>query len=281
MRQILWIIVLFCVVGCFKRRTPLMQVMDPDTVVMVARTRSIPQTLRARFSVHISTPQQSVTLPGSLLIDQPNRVRAEIYSPFGTPLMYMVSDGQGLHAWDQRQKTFFHGAEAGEVLGHLTGGTVGLEDLLSVLTARLPMPDSEILLTGRTVFQEGGVELMLMGPDEMSVRTVVNPSNGVLTRLQVWEGEASSDLTRAEGGMILDVKYTGETRIGRARLPETITMNLPQMGWTITIKIRSWSIVEASPTAFQLKAPSGARVVELADAIKRLSLEKPGEHPEP
>jgi hypothetical protein len=58
-------------------------------------------------------------------------------------------------------------------------------------------------------------------------------------------------------------------------------MNLPQMGWTITINIRSWSLVEASPNAFQLKAPPGARVLELADALKQLSGEKPGGHPAP
>ncbi len=267
MNRLIWLTVLL--VGCFKPRGPVIHVMDPETVVMIARTRAIPPTLRARFSIRISTPERSATIPGSLLLQHPDHLRAEVYTPFGTPLLYLVSDGEGLHAWDQRQQVFYQGDYAGMVLQNLTGGAVGLEDLLSVFMARLPMPDSEILHTGRTVFEDGGVELMLMGPDEMSIRSVVHPSTGVLLRLQVWEGAAESDLTHAAGGMILDVEYEGELRIGRVRLPERVVMSLPQIGWKVTINYRSWSAVDVDPGVFQLAPPPGSRVMDMAEALQQ------------
>jgi hypothetical protein len=275
-----WVLLAAFVAGCIKPRGPIYHVTDPETVTLIARTRPMPQTLRARFSVRIQTESVSGTVPGSLLLDHPNRLRAEIYTPLGTPLMYLVSDGEGIHAWDQRQQTFYRGEYAGLVLRHLTGGAVGLDDLLSVLTARLPMPDSEILYTGRTVFAEGGVELMMVGPDEMSIRTVVHSSTGVVQRLQVWEGEAESELTRAKGGMIIDVQYEGEIRVGRARLPERVVMIFPQLKWTITVNFRSWSTAKVSETAFGLTAPPGARIIELAEALRKMSRQHT-EHLEP
>lgn len=271
----LWIGMLFTV-GCVKPRGPVHYVGEPEAVVALARARPAAAGLRARFSVRIRTPDMGGTTPGSIIIAHPDRIRAEVYTPLGTPLLYLVSDGASLHAWLERQRVFFRGNEAADVLGNLTGGAVGIEDVVALVTARLPMPDSEILHTGRIQFAEGGVVLELVGPEEVTVRAVVDPATGMVHRLRVWQGESGS--IENTDDLIMDVQYEGRVRVGKVRLPERVEIQLPSLDWTITLSIKSWSEFEAPDQAFRLQAPVGSQTKDLVESLKKIA-EKQGVHP--
>jgi hypothetical protein len=220
----------------------------------------------------------SGTTPGSFIIDHPNRLRAEVYTPLGTPLLYLASDGASLHAWLERKRIFYKGDRAAAVLENLTGGAVGIEDVIAVMTARLPMPDSEILHTGRIQFEEGGVVLDLEGPEEVTVRAVVDPATGMVLRLRVWQGQGDSPGLRTKDGLIMDVRYEGRERIGKVRLPERIEIKLPAIQWTVTISMKSWVQAQVPETAFQLHPPVGAQTEDLVEALKKMA-KKRSEHP--
>jgi hypothetical protein len=256
-------------VGCIKSRAPTNYVGDPEAVVAIARTRPRAEGLRARFSVKIKTPDMGGTTVGSVIIGHPDRIRVEIYTPFGSPLFYLVSDGQSLHAWQHRDRIFYRGDDAGEVLSRLTGGAVGIDDVIALITARLPMPSAEILHTGQVVFAEGGVVLELKGPEEVTVRAVVDPATGMVVRLRVWAGEMAP---RDYGdGLIMDVHYEGRSRAGKVRLPKQVKIELPVMEWTITLNIKSWSEYLPPDATFQLVPPVGATQVELVEALKKMA----------
>ncbi len=271
----LWLAALFSI-ACVKPRGPIHYVGDPEAVVAIARTRPAAEGLRARFSIRIRTPEMSGTTPGSFIIRHPDRIRAEIYTPLGTPLLYLVSDGTSLHAWLERQRVFFRGDEAATVLGNLTGGAVGIDDVVALMTARLPMPDSETLHTGRIQFEEGGVVLELEGPGEVTVRAVVDPATGMVLRLRVWQGESAS--LEVMNGLIMDVRYEGRVRVGKVRLPARVEIHLPAMDWTITLTMKSWAEFQAPPSAFQLRPPVGAQVEDLVEALRDMA-EKRAVHP--
>jgi hypothetical protein len=219
--------------------------------------------------VKIKTPDMAGTTVGSVIIGHPDRIRVEIYTPFGSPLFYLVSDGQSLHAWQHRDRIFYRGDDAGEVLSRLTGGAVGIDDVIALITARLPMPSAEILHTGQVVFAEGGVVLELKGPEEVTVRAVVDPATGMVVRLRVWAGEmAPGDYG---DGLIMDVHYEGRTRAGKVRLPKQVKIELPVMEWTITLNIKSWSEYLPPDATFQLVPPVGATQVELVEALKKMA----------
>jgi hypothetical protein len=267
---------LMMAIGCLKSGPPVNYVGEPAAVVSIARTRPQADGLRARFSVKIKSPGMGGTTIGSVIISQPDRIRAEITTPFGTPMLYLVSDGGSLNAWLQRDRVFYRGNDAGEVLGRLTGGAVGMDDVIALLTARLPMPSAEILHAGRIHFADGGVELELAGPDEVTVRAVVDPGTGMLVRLRVWAGERNP--VDVGDGLIVDVRYTGRTKVGKVRLPERVQIELPAMDWTITLSMKSWTAFDAPDQTFTLVPPAGAVEKDLVEVLKQMA-EKRAEHP--
>ena len=260
------------VVGCVKSPAPFSYVGDPEAVVAVARSRPQAEGLRARFSLKISTPGMGGTVPGSVMIAAPDRIRTEIYTPFGTPLLYLVSDGTFLHAWQNRDQIFYRGEQAGEVLANLTGGAVGIDDVIALLTARLPMVGAEILHTGRVDFDKGGVALELASPEEVTVRAVVDPATGMVVRLQVRAGERAD--VETEDDLIMDVQYEGRVKVGKVKLPKRVLISLPSMQWTIHLTIKSWAEFEPPDSVFELSVPTGGQEKDLIESIKEMSKDK-------
>ena len=91
---------------------------------------------QARFSVSVKTPETSITTAGNLVIGPPDHLRLEILTPLRTPAFLAVSDGQRIDAYSTRGRTFYSGDDAVAVLTELTGGAVGMNDLIGLLTPK-------------------------------------------------------------------------------------------------------------------------------------------------
>ena len=275
-------LLLLGVAGCMKRPVPIVPEFagDPDVVVSLARSRNKVDVLQGRFSVKLKMDDVNYTVPAALVMDHPDRLRFELYTPIGTSLATMTSDGQALHVWSQRDRTFYQGNNATSVLKGITGGEVGIDDLLAIFTGALPMADAEILHIGRTVFDEAGVVIVMLGPDDIRVRATIDPRLGVVKHLRVDPPSAEAGYEEPQTLPLLDVRYEGIVREGRSALPEEIRFEMPRMGWVVHMTNKRWTALNQAPDAFSLKPPRSAEVKDLVETLREMAQAR-SEHPPP
>ena len=268
----LWLI-LIVAFGCAKPRGPIVPAVvgDPDVVVALARSLNTSDTLQARFSVKIEMPDRSFTVPAAILMDHPDRFRFELYTPLGTPLGTITADGTTLHAWSQRDRTFYQGDDATAVLKRITGGAVSINDFLAIMTGTLPLVDAEILHVGRTVFEDEGVVLVMLGPDDIRIRAVIDPRLGVVRRLRVDPPSKTAGYTAPTTPPIIEVRYEGIIREGRSVLPQRITLDLPRLGWKIRLDAKRWRALNQAPDAFSMTPPPRAQIKDLVQALGEMA----------
>jgi len=266
-----WLMLLGFALACAKPRGPMVPVGDPEVVVAMARSRPMMDAMNGRFSLTVNTGEREVTIPVSMLFDHPDRFRIELYSPFGTPLMTSTSDGKSLHVWSQRDRIFYAGHEASEVLKRITGGEVGIDDFLAILTGKLPLVDAEILHIGRTVFEDDGVVIVMLGPDEIRVRAVIDPKSGLVRQLRVDPPMEQSGYEEPSGEPILQVNYDGQMRQDKVVLPASIEVTMPRIGWTVRLNAKRWGSLSEAPEAFDLVAPPGATIKDLRETLEQMA----------
>ncbi len=277
----LWLAMLL-LLGCAKRQGPIMPevIGDPDIVVSLARSRNKVDVLQGRFSLKLKTDQGNYTVPAAVVMDHPDRFRFELYTPLGTPLATLTSDGQALHLWSQRERTFYRGDAASAVLRGVTGGEVGIDDLLAIFTGSLPMADAEILHVGRTVFDEDGVVIVMLGPDDIRVLATIDPRIGVVRRLRVDPPSEDAGYEEPPTPPLLEVQYSGIVREGRSALPQEIVFEMPRLGWSARLINKRWSALNQSPDAFSITPPANAQVKDLVETLEELAAERDA-HPLP
>jgi hypothetical protein len=264
---------LFVVFACAKPRGPIVPAMvgDPDVVVALARQRNTSDVLRGRFSVKIEMRDRSFTIPAAILMDHPDRFRFELYTPLGTPLGTITSNGTALHAWSQQERTFYRGEEATSVLRRITGGSVSINDFLAIITGTMPMADAEILHVGRTVFDDEGVVIVMLGPDDIRVRAVIDPRFGIVRRLRVDPPSDTAGYETPTTTPLLEVRYEGIVREGRSILPRRIIFDLPKMGWRVQLDAKKWTALNQSPDVYDLKPPKRAQIKDLIETLEALA----------
>lgn len=266
-----WLAWLMLAMGCAKPRGPMVPVGDPEVVVALARSRPMVDALNGRFSLTLDTGKREVTVPVSMLLDHPDRFRIEVYSPFGTPLVTSTSNGSALHVWSQRDRVFYAGNEAEAVLKRITGGEVGIEDFLAILTGKLPLPDAEILHIGRMVFEDDGVVIVMLGPDDIRVRAVIDPKTGLVRQLRVDPPSDDAGYTEPTGEPILQVTYSGQVREGKTIFPQTIDVQMPRIGWAVSLNAKRWAALTEAPEAFDMSAPAGASIKDLRETLEEMA----------
>jgi len=276
-----WLLLIGLTWGCMTARGPLIPTsMDPDVVVALARSRPMPQSLQGKFSVHIDLGDKGYTVPAAILLDHPNRFRFELYTPFGTPLATVTSDGTALHGWSQREKVFYRGDDASEVLESLTGGKIGIEDILGIFTGLLPMADAEVLHVGRTVFDREGVAIVMLGPDDTRLRAVIDPRLGMVRRLRVDPPSEEAGYEEPSTPPVLEVRYEGQTHEGKGTLPKSILIHMPRLGWKIEIAVKKWKAIDQAPDAFSLSPPPRSTVKDLRESLEEMAA-RSAEHLQP
>jgi outer membrane biogenesis lipoprotein LolB len=276
-----WLLLIGLMWGCMTARGPLIPTsMDPDVVVALARSRPMPQSLQGKFTVHIDLGDKTYTVPAALLLDQPDRFRFELYTPFGTPLATVTSDGTALHGWSQREKVFYRGDDASHVLESVTGGKIGIEDMLGIFTGMLPMADAEVLHVGRTVFDREGVAIVMLGPDDIRLRAVIDPRIGMVRRLRVDPSSENVGYQAPSTPPVLEVRYEGQTHAGKGILPKSILVDMPRLGWKIEIVVKKWKALDQAPEAFSLTPPPRSTVKDLRETLEEMA-GRPVERPQP
>jgi outer membrane biogenesis lipoprotein LolB len=245
----------------------------PEAAVQAFRDAAPPRTLRGRFKLRLSGPDVDGATQAGMVLDRPNRLRLDIQTPLGTPLLLMATDGVALNAWVQRNATFYRGDDALAVLSEVTGGVVGVADLLDILTGRLPADEASVL-DARAV--EGGVQVILgkESVPDFRIRAVLDPAILLVRELDVAPaaGRAPTDL----GPPVLTVRYPDAMKTEVGPLPEELVAALPTLGWTLELEFHTWDVLGVVPDVFTLEPVAGAQQADLVESLRGLAQERAG-----
>jgi hypothetical protein len=89
------------------------------------------------------TPERSMSGNQVLLIEKPDRLRAEVLSLFGSPLLLLAADGEELDVLLPFENEFYTGSASPENLGRFVRLPLQLKDLVKILLYQPPMIAAE------------------------------------------------------------------------------------------------------------------------------------------
>lgn len=107
------------------------------------------RSLQGVAKVRVQTGERTVSGTQVILAEQPDRLRAETLSPFGTPLLVLAAGDGRLAVLFPGENTFYSGAATPDNLGRFTQLPLHLEDLIDILLSRPPLLNDRNLETYR------------------------------------------------------------------------------------------------------------------------------------
>lgn len=130
------------------------------------------RSLEGLAKVRISSQGQNYNATQVVLVEQPDRLRAETLSPFGTPLLVLATDGQQVTALIPGEGVFYQGVASPGNLQRFTRLPLLLEDLISLLLYQVPLLEAREQSLSRD--GEGNLRLLLTGSNGLRQELTFN-----------------------------------------------------------------------------------------------------------
>lgn len=199
------------------------------------------QTLKGVARTQLATPQGTESFTQVLLVERPDRLRAEVLGLFGQPGLILVSRGRELSIALPGAGRFYRGAASAENLQRFTGLPLDPPQLIALLV--------------------GAVPRRLSGP----ATVLATPTGGEL-RL---EADGAREYYRFDAGQrLVAAGYlqdgTEWLRLGYgdfdpAGFPREVTLTLPEAALTASLRFTSLTVNGPVPQdRFVLPLPDGA-----------------------
>ena len=249
------------VLGCGDKKAP-RTLADPVELAAQAWERRVPFALKAGYSVSIDAPRLGVsgTTRGGLVVHRPGKFRLEIYSPLGSPLVYAASDGKQVGIYVVTEQLWLGSDDAEGLLRSVTGGSAGIEDLVSLMIGRMPFSDAEIL--DRKV-AEGLATYTFGGPEDTKANVALDVKTLTNHRIEAFD---------PDGALVLEADYEDYQKVGRSLLPEEVVINAESVQFKLELEFDSWDELGVIPDAFDVPAPKGSRQVDLDEMLEKARL---------
>lgn len=199
--------------------------------------------------VKVQTPERSVNGTQVLLVEEPDRLRAETLSPFGTPLLVLTANDAELAVLVPGDNMFYRGRATPENLGRFTRLPLRLVDLVGILLSRPP------LIAYR------------------SLETFDLPDGRWLIRLEA--SPRCQELLFDAGQRLVEVRYLHDEELQLRlaysefdpepqRFPRRIDLTLPQQQTQASLIFKEIETNRPSPSGvFAQSPPPGATVLVL------------------
>jgi hypothetical protein len=248
------------VLGCTKQVQPVSPADRPENTLERARERSVPDPVRTRLDLELAAPAWDLggRTGGGLVIDRPGRGRLDVFGPLGGRLATATTDGAALSVALARDRRALVAADAEVVVREVTGGLVGVDDLLALLVGDLPLDGAEVASLRR---DDQGVHLDLVGPASTRVTALLEPERAVPLAVQG---------RNAEGEILLDVTYGEWERVQGRWLPSGLHLEVPTLALTLDLRYDEWVVPEQDPEVFGTEAPDGFETRPLEEAVRGL-----------
>lgn len=245
--------------ACGGRERPPRGFEDATALVAAARGRALPEVLSGSYGIHVESPLLGVdgTTRGGLVVQRPDHFRLDVLSPFGTPMVYAISDGVGFSVYLVSKNTLYTTPDAEALLRDASGGAAGLADIVAVLVGEMPFEGREV--TGVEA-GEGETVFRFAGPNGTRAEVALDDSDATTRRIAAFD---------ASGGLALTAAYQDYTRLGGEALPGEVLVNIPALQLEVKLSFRGWSAPEQAPDVFTLPPASGATVIDLGELLIR------------
>lgn len=242
--------------GCSVRPTPgppspVAAPVDAQAIVAADATRRAAlRGLRAWARLAYQSPEESHRAKQLLVAERPDRLRMEIFSPFGAVFVLAAADGS-LTAYDRGASTVYRGAASADNLRRYT---------------QMDLPVA------------GAVDLLLGTPPIDAAEPGIVSVDG--DAIELWRGTADGGARVVwYSPALLPVRYEEQDRDGRVRLRAAYEGYTPVDGVVVATQLHielpptqqridmTLSDVEVNPPlgdgVFALQTPSGSAVVDL------------------
>jgi outer membrane lipoprotein-sorting protein len=199
--------------------------------------------------IKLKAPLNNINANQVLLVERPNRLRAETLSPFGVPLLLLVADGEKMGALLPSQNIYYQGSSSPENLGAFVNLPLALSDLVSVLLYQPEMiePWKKEFFT----LKAGGWLLIHKG--------TLQRQEFIFNDMQ----ELIEVSYFKENDLFLKVQYA-EFSESENSYPKLLTLEIPEKYATITLEFSDVEVNgQIRPELFKIAPPASARVVYL------------------
>lgn len=209
------------------------------------------KSIRGLASLKLDAPLNKVNANQVLLVEQPNRLRAETLSPFGVPLLLLVADGNKMGALLPAQNLYYQGASSSENLGMFVNLPLQLPDLVGVLLYQPRMIDA--WEKEAFTLKNGGWLLIRRGT--LQRQELVFNAMRQLVEVAYYE----------ENELFLKVHYAQFSASDNS-YPKLLILDIPRKYAKVTLEFSDLETnAEIRPDLFNVVPPASARVVYLPD----------------
>lgn len=243
-------------VACPPPRTPPPDLaLDPAALLAQVRAaQGAVRTVQGEARVRFRSPRGAASVKQLTAAEAPDRVRLEELDFFGNPVAVLVASGGRFALYDSREKVLYRGAATPENLSRLVPIPLSAPELATLLLGSAPLLDGPAVRAA---------------PERSQVRLRLE-RDGVAQEL--WVGaraaveKASRQVAGGAGPGSWEVEFSGHQERGGAWFPGALALRSAPAKVEVAL---SWTEVEVNgpldPRLFELPAPRGARVVELAE----------------
>jgi len=197
--------------------------------------------LAGRMALKVRAPGLSGTVQASLVLCRPDRLFLQVRSPLGPVLAQGTIDARRAALVVPPEARAFVADAPEAALRTLTGGALGVDGLLALLTARLPADLRRVGEPSALAFEAPGGRRVLAHVDRRG-------------RL------AGVDLLGPDEATLATLRYAGRRRAGRLPLPRRIAARIPGLGLAAEADLHSWEILGEVPAIFTTAIPPGFEV---------------------
>lgn len=234
-----------------RRPAPVGARVDADAIVAAdAARRAALRGLRAWARLSYESPQESRRAKQLLVAERPDRLRLEIFSPFGAVFVLAAADG-ALAAYDRGAKTVYRGAANADNLRRYTQMDLPVAGAVDLLLGTPPIDAAE----PGVVTADGDTIELWHGTADGGARVVWYSSALAPLRYEERDGD---------GRVRLRAAYDGYTAVAGVPVATQLQIELPPSQQRIAIAL---SDIEVNPPlgdgVFAFQTPAGSAVVDL------------------
>lgn len=244
--------------GCGKRQPVVVAApLTEDTLLRSVSGRRVLDPAQAKLSVKLHSPKLGIVAPplaGGLVADRPGRAFFTVLSPVGGPVLTLTTDGVGARMINVRDRQFIVAEDAAALLGDATGGTVTLDDVVTILLGLVPIAPERVRSRDAV---EGGVQFVADGPAGTVWTAVVEEAHATPVSLVVADKAGAALVTAT----FEPFQATDEDRW----MPSRVVIEVPSAELTVDVRYKSWTEPATAPDVFNPPAPEGYRVISFQD----------------
>lgn len=223
-----------------------------DLQAVLAHRREALRSLRSEATIAVSTPRGSASARQMIAVERPDRLRAEVFSPFGTVLAVVADQGR-LAAYVREENVVYRGAASADNLRRWSGLDLRVADAVDLLLGGPPRREpiaaeaSSEPATGRLRLRQetdAGAQVVLFSPEPP---------------LPVEVQELDRD-----GTLLFRARLSEYREVSGIALATVVVFESPRAEQTVEIGLTDPEVNPAlAPQLFLLPTPPGSREIPL------------------